>query len=165
MFRRATTRVLGLAMVLAGLAMPAQATVMGTDLGVFQPPDEGTDGYVCYGSPIDPPGPGAIERDESCQRGVVVVALPMKPPVPTPVPAPGDLTVRYRTVQLERPPVGYVPVRDAVLTVAGGSSSGWATVRLLPTTLREERFVLELYQPSRGAVLVNPRVVVTIKRG
>lgn len=167
-----TTRALAAVLVLIGLAVPAHASVPAGEVGLDNPPATGTDGYICYSTPIDPPIPqvdrpvglplpDAVGQDDTCRKDIQVVELPIKVP-PTPLPAPTTITVHYRTIPVERPPVGYVPVQDGVLTIERGRTAGQAVVELRRSQLPEERFILEIFRPSVGTI-VNPRALVIIK--
>ncbi|WP_189208535.1 Calx-beta domain-containing protein [Actinokineospora fastidiosa] len=79
----------------------------------------------------------------------------------TNLPARAPITVHFRTIALDKP-VGYEPVRDGLITIPVGSTTGVAEIKLLPGPRpAEERFVFELFDPSAG-VLDSPRTVVTI---
>ncbi|MFD8499266.1 hypothetical protein [Amycolatopsis sp. NPDC059657] len=71
------------------------------------------------------------------------------------------MTVHYRTVEGPGGPVGYVPVRDAVLTLQAGQPLTKAKVQLLPID-REVKFEIEFFQPAGGKLGMR-RTVVTIK--
>jgi hypothetical protein len=136
-----------------GLAVPSSAEDV---VAVTFAPD----GHECYTT--TPFAAGAARDGGSCPSRVITTTLPVSDP-PVLVPAPVTFTVHYRTIAQDRPPVGYVPVQDGLLTIQRGSTGTDAVVRLLPSQLPEERFVLELFAPSFGT-LVNPKVTVTIKR-
>lgn len=151
--RAQLTGLLAAVAAVVGLAVPASAA----DVGITFDPD----GHECYTTMPFAAGPAAAAGD-SCPVRTITTRLPLSDP-PVLVPAPVTGTVHYRTGALDRPPVGYVPVQDGVLTIQRGSTGADAVVRLLPSQLPEERFVLELFAPSFGT-LVNPKVIVTIKR-
>ncbi|WP_370948957.1 sodium:calcium exchanger [Amycolatopsis sp. cg5] len=73
------------------------------------------------------------------------------------------MTVHYRTVEQggSTGSIGYVPVRDAVLTLTAGQPLAKAKVQLLPVD-REVKFEIEFFSPQGGKLAMN-RTVVTVK--
>jgi hypothetical protein len=90
----------------------------------------------------------------TCGIGVHVAGTTTKP-----------LTVHWRTLDNGGQGLGYVPVRDAVLTIPAGATRGDVVVRLQPDTSGQPfRFGVQISQPSAG-VLGNTKATVTVTDG
>ncbi|MGW5054878.1 Calx-beta domain-containing protein [Actinokineospora sp. NPDC004072] len=122
-------------------------SAVGTVIDDDDPPQRtGVDGgKICWGTDRV-----ATAGQESCRVEIR-----------TNFPARAPITVHFRTIALAKP-VGYVPVRDGLITIPVGSTVGVAEIPLVPGPRPpEERFGFELFDPSAG-VLGNAKTVVTI---
>jgi hypothetical protein len=74
-------------------------------------------------------------------------------------------TVRWRTLDDGGQGLGYVPVKDAVLTIPAGATRADVVVRLVPNAnMRQFQFGVQIYSPSSG-VLGNATALVTVTDG
>ena len=114
----------------------------------------------------DPPLRTGLDGGKICwaiDRGTdKAMTCPVDVRTSKPVRAP--VTVRFRTHDPDGKPNGYVPVRDGLITIPVGATTGIAEIELLRADWpKEEKFVIELFSPSAG-LLGNPRAEVVIRR-
>jgi hypothetical protein len=97
--------------------------------------------------------------DRSTERATCPVTIRTSKPVRVPV------TVRFRTHDLDGKAYGYVPVRDGLVTIPAGGTTGTAEIELRPAAaLPEERFVLEVFAPSAGLLGAARAEVIVLGR-
>ncbi|MGX7828131.1 Calx-beta domain-containing protein [Actinokineospora sp. 24-640] len=75
--------------------------------------------------------------------------------------AKAPVSVRYRTHRIGSDPLGYVPVRDGVLTIQPGQSGGNILLTVLGDRRQsDERLVVEIFAPTAGTLGVARAEVV-----
>jgi len=120
-----------------------------------QPAFEVQDGEICWSTPAWAPA----------LRSTVQATNSWRIPIEMSRPVDHDVTLHYRTIQTLPGWQGYVPVQDALITFATGTTRGYAEIQLLPNpNMLTSGFALEIFGPSFGRIAFG-RTDVVIKPG